>query len=123
MCTIGHVSGQAYPFDVGTAGTADAELDTKLVSAAQGAAVLNAAFDMPVAVLQQPGTDVTEKEIEPGGRQRTTDIAGPARLGGKFAHFVGSHDRRADGAGDDKKRSGNNTLHRWNLAWQQLGGQ
>ena len=123
MCSRRYISRQAHPFNVGTAGAADSELKTKLVLTAQGTAVLYVAFDMPVTVLQQPGPDVAVKEIEPGGRQRTADIAAAARFGGEVADFIGRDGSRTEGARDEEKRSGNNTLHRGNLARPQPTGQ
>jgi len=111
-----YVNRSANPFDVGAAGAADSELDAQFISAAARAPVLDASFDMPVAVLQQPGANVSIIEIEARQRVRAANIASTSRLGREFTNTIRIDRARMRGAYDGKKHRYQNTLHQLNVA-------
>ena len=113
---LGYVSRSADPFDIGTAGAAYSKLDTELIGATQGAAVPDASFDMPVAVLQQPGANVSIIEIEARQGVRAANIASASRLGRELANAIRIDRTRMRGAYDGKKHRYQNTLHQLNVA-------
>jgi hypothetical protein len=99
-----YVNRPADPFDIGATGVADSKLDAELIGSAKSAPVLDTSFDMPVAVLQQPGTDITIVEIEARQRLRTANIASTSRLGREFTDAIGIDRTRKHPAHDGKKQ-------------------
>ena len=93
----------ADPFDIGATGRADSELDAQFIGAATHAMMLDISLDMPVPVLQQPGLNVAEKEIESCKRLGASDIAAAARLGREFTNVLRVHRGREPDAYDGKK--------------------
>ena len=113
---FGYVSRSADPFDICATGVADSKLDAELIGTAQSAAVQDASFDMPVAVLQQPGANVSIIEIEARQRVRAANIAPTPRLGREFTDAIRIDRARMRGAYDGKKHRYQNTLHQLNVA-------
>jgi len=111
-----YVSRSADPFDIGAAGVAYSKLDAELIGAAQDAAVADASFDMPVAVLKKPGANVPIKEIEARQGVRTANIASASRLGREFTNAIRVDRARMRCAYDSKKHRYQNTLHQLNVA-------
>jgi len=114
--SFGYVCRPADPFDIGTTGVADPKLDAELITTAKSAAVPDTAFDMPVAVLQQPGANVSIIEIEARQRVRAANIASASRLSREFTNTIRIDRIRMRGAYDGKKHRYQNTLHQLNVA-------